>query len=58
MQKKYIYQILQKTQNLLFTIKISFFAASYTSIITHFLHNLIIEWWLIKLHSYIMSNMP
>ena len=52
---KNIFQILQKIQNLIFTVKISFFCGC-TSIITHFLYNLEMEWWFIKRYSYIMSN--
>ena len=32
------------------------FFCRYTFIITHFHYNLLMEWWFIKLHSYIMST--
>ena len=52
MQKKYFSNLAENSK--FFTVKIIF--CGYTSIITQFLYNFKMEWWFIKLHSYIMNN--
>ena len=46
---------LAENSKFIFTAKINFFCGS-TSTITHFVYNFKIEWRVIKLHSYIMSD--
>ena len=48
-------QILQKIQ-IYFLLSKSVFCGNTYMIITHLLYNPKMEWWFIKLHSYIMSN--